>query len=538
MKKIYAGKKYLWIVILLIVLFMQVMMLVIAGQNKQGFFVDELWGYGLANSYYHPHVYSDDAFNGEYLSPEYFKSYLEVSEDDAFKYGSVFYNQSQDAHPPLFYCVLHTISSVFLNTFSKWYGIIPNIICFIVTAICMYAVAKKIIKNCYIAIIPVVLWGFSTQTVSYTILVRMYMMFAMFVMLNIVIHSGYLQDNNGWTRKQYVLLILVNIGGFLTQYYYYIFAFFLSLFTVGVMIFRKQWKQFIIYSASMLVSVAIAIFIFPGIINTFLTNRGAEAVNNLLSDKSWLESFAQYYDNIMDKLLYGINKGLLFVALMGFVLFVCFGIKNNLDTKLKDILKRINCFVPSLLFSSFFYMIFIIKIAPFIVDRYYYPIVPIFWIVIVYLTVVGMRNLKYGIKIACVLLLVFGAAATIQGYQTNKIMYLFPYQAEVMRKIKNFEGSSCVYITDGREYTAVVHALEFEHFSEIKVIDVSKTSLLDCEIHNQKEDMIVYIDERLNQQETISQIMEKTGYTQCAELGRGSGVWWEDAEEIYIYAFR
>ena len=538
MKKIYVGKKNLWIIILLSVLLMQVVMLVIAGQKKQGYFVDELWGYGLANSYYHPHVYSDDAFNGEYLSPEYFKNYLEVSEEDAFKYGSVFYNQSQDAHPPLFYCVLHTISSIFSNTFSKWYGIIPNIIYFLITAICIYVVAKKIIGNYYIAIIPVVLWGFSTQTVSYTILIRMYMMFAMFVMLNAVIHSSYLQDNNDWTGKRYALLMLVNIGGFLTQYYYYIFAFFLSLFTVGVMLFRKQWKQFITYSAVMLASVAMAIFIFPGIINTFLTNRGAEAVNNLLSDKSWLESFVQYCDNVMDKLLYGVNIGVFFVTLVGFVLFLCFGIKNNLDTQLKDILKRINCFIPSLLFASFFYMILIIKIAPFIVDRYYYPIVPVFWIVAVYFTVAGMRNLKYGMKISCISLLLLGMCAVIQGYQTNKIMYLFPNQAENMRKIKNFEDSSCIYITNGREYTAVVHSLEFEHFSEIKVIDVSKKSLLECDIHNQTEDMIVYIDEGLNQQETISQIMEKTGYTQHAELGRGSGVWWEDVDEIYIYAFR
>ena len=167
MKKI-CEKKNWWMIILFIILFAQVFLLIIAGQNKKGYFVDELWGYGLANSYYHPHVYSDDAFNGEYLSPDYFKEYLEVSEEDSFKYGSVFYNQSQDAHPPLFYCVLHTISSIFLKTFSKWFGIIPNIIYFIVTAICIYIVAKRVIKNYYIAVLPVMFWGFSTDSKLYS----------------------------------------------------------------------------------------------------------------------------------------------------------------------------------------------------------------------------------------------------------------------------------------------------------------------------------------------------------------------------------
>lgn len=537
MKKI-CEKKNWWMIILFIILFAQVFLLIIAGQNKKGYFVDELWGYGLANSYYHPHVYSDDAFNGEYLSPDYFKEYLEVSEEDSFKYGSVFYNQSQDAHPPLFYCVLHTISSIFLKTFSKWFGIIPNIIYFIVTAICIYIVAKRVIKNYYIAVLPVMFWGFSTQTVSYTVLIRMYMMFAMFVMLNVLIHSYYLQDGKEWTTKRYVALFLVNIGGFLTQYYYYVFAFFLSLFTVGVLLFRKQWKTFIVYSGVMLMSVAAAIIIFPGIINTFLTNRGAEAVNNLMSDKSWLESFSQYYENIMDKVLYGANKGFILVGILGACLFVWFGVKHNLEAPLKDVIERVNLFLVSLLFASFFYMVLIIKIAPFIVDRYYYPLISIFWIFVVYFTVKGIKNVKYGTKAACAILIILGCISTFQGYQANKIMYLFPNQAENMKRLKNFEGASCVYITNGREYTAVVHALEFQNFSEIKIVDVSKVNLQESEIHNETQDMIVYIDERMNQQETISQIMGKTGYTQYVELGRGSGVWWEDAPEIYIYAFR
>ena len=181
-----------WSVVLLgTILVFQVMIVIMAGIQKKGFFVDELWGYGLANSYYHPHIYSDDVFNrGEYLSPQYFKDYLEVSKEDAFQYGSVFYNQSQDAHPPLFYCVLHTISSFFQNTFSKWYGIIPNIIYFVISGIGIYVLSVSIIKNKYVSLLPVLFWGFSAQTVSYTILVRMYMMFAMFAILDTMLHKS------------------------------------------------------------------------------------------------------------------------------------------------------------------------------------------------------------------------------------------------------------------------------------------------------------------------------------------------------------
>lgn len=41
-----------------VILLLQIVCMIYFGNAKQGYFVDELWSYGLANSYYHPHVYS------------------------------------------------------------------------------------------------------------------------------------------------------------------------------------------------------------------------------------------------------------------------------------------------------------------------------------------------------------------------------------------------------------------------------------------------------------------------------------------------
>lgn len=107
-----------------------------------------------------------------------------------------------------------------------------------------------------------------------------------------------------------------------------------------------------------------------------------------------------------------------------------------------------------------------------------------------------------------------------------------------MEEIQNFKGSSCVYITNGREYTVVLHALEFQNFSEIKVINVGWRNLMETEIHNDSPSLVVYVDEQLDQDEILSQVMQKTGYQECLSLGRGSGVYWEDIEEMYIYALQ
>ena len=525
--------------ILALILIFQIVLMVVAGVQKKGFFVDELWGYGLANSYYHPHIYSDDVFDKEeYLSPEYFKDYLEVSYEDAFKYGSVFYNQSQDAHPPLFYCVIHTISSFFRNTFSKWYGIIPNIIYFIVSGVGVYILSLSIIRNKYVSLLPVIFWGFSTQTVSYTILVRMYMMFTMFAVLNTLLHKRYLADGADWDKKLFIGLFFVNLGGCLTQYYYYIFAFFFSAFTVFIMLFKKQWKQIFLYSAVMLSSVISAVIIFPGIINTFKHNRGGEAIDNLVSTRSLLELLKEYLDNINDKILYGWNKWLIILIMIGIVLFVILGVINNLDKTLKNLLLRVNWLVVVIGFVIFFYMMIIIKISPFIADRYYYPIMPLVWILVVYWIYKGFGYLKYGTYFSVCIMLLITSVTVIQGYKNNKIMYQYKNQGTVMKNLEDFKNASCIYIIDNRQYTAVVHSLELQNFSEIKVIDVSKVDLMNTEIHDQTPYMVAYIDERLNQEEIINQICQKTKYKQYAPIGRGSGVWWEDAEEIYIYAFR
>ena len=47
------------------------------------------------------------------------ENYLKAK-DNRFNYASVYYNQIQDVHPPLFYMLVHTISSIFNNTFSKY----------------------------------------------------------------------------------------------------------------------------------------------------------------------------------------------------------------------------------------------------------------------------------------------------------------------------------------------------------------------------------------------------------------------------------
>ena len=46
--------------------------------------------------------------------------YLAIQKEDIFNYFSVYYNQAKDVHPPLFYFLVHFISTLFYGSFSKY----------------------------------------------------------------------------------------------------------------------------------------------------------------------------------------------------------------------------------------------------------------------------------------------------------------------------------------------------------------------------------------------------------------------------------
>ena len=134
-------------IIFAVILFVQIVFMLYYCNMKQGFFVDEIWSYGLSNSYYHAQIWEDNGLDNVKIEPEIFKSYLTVNKGEEFSYGSVIYNQTHDAHPPLFYMVLHTISSFCPGEFSKWFGLIPNVIYFAIAMYLLLRVARCISKK-------------------------------------------------------------------------------------------------------------------------------------------------------------------------------------------------------------------------------------------------------------------------------------------------------------------------------------------------------------------------------------------------------
>ena len=90
---------------------------------KSGMFIDEIYTYGLANSHFMPFIGhgEHDRIPEQIITREEFFDYLAVTDSEpGFDAVSVYYNQVQDVHPPLYYWILNFCSTLARGQFSKW----------------------------------------------------------------------------------------------------------------------------------------------------------------------------------------------------------------------------------------------------------------------------------------------------------------------------------------------------------------------------------------------------------------------------------
>lgn len=149
-------------ILFLIILAVQLVNVFAWGCRKEGYYIDELWSYGLANSYYQPFLQDRTDYMNRWHSADYFESYLIVEPEEVFSFDSVYYNQTQDVHPPFYYMLLHALSSCFVGEFSKYIGLAINFLFFAGTLWILYLTGCEYLgKERYTVLLAPLLYGFS-----------------------------------------------------------------------------------------------------------------------------------------------------------------------------------------------------------------------------------------------------------------------------------------------------------------------------------------------------------------------------------------
>ncbi len=326
--------------------------------QKENYFIDEFMTYSLANSKCLPQIVQEES---KYTDYGPYQEYLTVDQNNRFNYKNVWLQQKLDVHPPIYYTLIHTVCSFFPEQFSKWYGLSVNLFCLILIDIILFNLLKKIFHDS--TFIPyVILAGYGTSIIfmNMMVFIRMYALLTLFVIS--LIYLFYTYYNLEKPKKYWILQYLIVLGGTLTQYYFLIFLFWISLFIGIDLIKQKKYREGVLFVVDLGLSGLSAIIIFPAMLeHIFMGYRGKEAVSNVFS---FSEIFVRIksYIAIINKEVFG---GLFWVAL---ALFIIELIRNR---------KKIWNIEYFTIFSAILYVLVILKISPTLVDRY---IMPVCWI--------------------------------------------------------------------------------------------------------------------------------------------------------------
>lgn len=432
--------------------------------------------YGLANGYELPFAYQR---TNEWIPSSYYFDYLTVNQKDDFAYHSVISNQAADVHPPLFYLLLHTLSSIFQGSFSKWMGISLNIICYVLIYFVIIKIMKLLTKDRYIAYLTATFWGLSIAALSSVMFVRMYVLLTLWTVLFLYHCLRYMGEKS--THKQTLLFIyLTALAGILTQYYFLIIAFFISACVFFTLLVKKNWLKLRSFVITMVMALSSSWLLFPSIMRHILSSgRGTESFANIQTNTNHI---LEFWAIINSSIMGGVGAFLVPILLI-----------------IAIIKKKYNPIILTTLFLPLIgYVLVIQKIAPYQSDRYIFLIFPLIAIIIFYILSAINKKIMTGIILAL----------TIIGFNTQEINYLNIQKQAIMQPIEKFADNDVLILTD-RSWKITNLMPELTTFHEIYPFITSPETLYfpDNKQLTEAGSIVVYLDSTfMDNQEVLHQL--------------------------------
>ena len=413
--------------IIVIILIIQTIIFVIAGINKSYIHMDEAYSLGLTN-YNKVEIQQNEDFYNTWHNKEYYEDYLSVNDNEKNNFLPVYENQKNDVHPPLYYLFLRIAMQFNIGSFSKWPGIILNIIIYLFITIFMYLILRKLfaksensqIKSAFLALIS----SLTLASINNAIYIRMYALSSLNILITTYLHLK-LAEKKGNNYKLLVAIGISALVGSLTHYYYLFYLAMLFIMFVIKYLKEKEYKELAKYIITMIIAGILSLIIFPySIKHMFFGYRGKGAINSLLNISEFFIKICQY---ILIINVYAFNN-ILFIL----VVFILGIIIYKKIKKIKLIEK--NKYIKYILYPTIFYFLLVAMSAPWIELRYMMPICSIIFILIMYLLIMLLKNIVKE-KTLNIIVIVIALLMFIMPFISNQIIDIsvgkkFKYEQE------------------------------------------------------------------------------------------------------------
>ena len=472
-------------IMLIITIVLQLAVALCFCMQKQGFHYDENYSYYSSNVTYGLNPPDGDWLSGSSISEEFC-----ITPGMGFNFPLVAQMQSFDVHPPVYYFLLNIICSLSSGIFSKWQGLILNLIFFVISELLIIAIANKVgNKNKAITWFSLALFGFSPAIISGITFIRMYMLLTSECMALILLHMNMLTDikNSSSLSRfvKYLIQIAVTVYiGFLTHYYFAVFAFFVAAFTTLYLFFSKNTrKTSYIYAITVIAGLLSAVLSYPASLrHIFRGYRGTEAMGAFFDMNNLSDRMGLFVGLIDDYVLNRTFYILLLIILLAYV-------------QARFMNKRVS---PNLCFGLSFitavgYFAIVMKTALMNYEeavRYEMPIYGLLIILIVvslYSLITNtspvtecnsrgghVQRLLFGLILAITLVM------QIKGLYDGKVLFLYPEEKNEKEFATEHKDDVIIYVYDNdNKWKMWDNAHELEQYNRIYCIEMNHEGGID-----------------------------------------------------------
>lgn len=447
-------KKWTIALLLGIICLIQLCFFIHAGSRKCHLMCDELFTYGAAN--YRGGIMMDFPLN-EWLDEEDYMEYVTPGED-AFSYEIPYDNQALDVHPPLYYYLIHTISSIHPDTFSFWTGVGLNLVLLLGCTMVLYFLVKELFGSKVCALLVSACYGLTYGAMNTMLFIRMYMLFAAVLLLHLLVYAKYWEKPE-IPKKGYLFLGLTLVAGALTQYYFLIAAFFLAAWYTIRLLLQKRWKETGCYLGTIAVSAGVSLALFPPMWNQiFHGTRGTQAQETFLMMKGYAKNLLGMFQIISGQMF----RGYLGWFLGAMVLLLIVGGIAKKRLPVSEWSKTL-----PVIFMAVGYFLLVTKVAPELTDRYMMPIYPVVFLLVfgfLYWLVRELLKKEVISGLVCAALGLFLCLPQLQGKIPE---YSYIYMKPHVDLIREYADKKAVYIDQQFywwEYYDVVQMLKEHDF--------------------------------------------------------------------------
>lgn len=325
-----SGKKTKYIVCFAVLWFLQMAAAFWFCTQKQGFHEDEFYTYystARTNGFY--------VEDGKWMERDAYRNEFVVLPGERFQYGLVKQVQSWDVHPPMYYWVFHTVDSLVPGVFSKWIGLSVNLIFHGINLILLTYLSYLIAgKDMRLPLLVTFVYGFGPAVMSGVVFIRMYEMLTTFVVLCAVLHVRAVQGLQGGSGgekggraadarcrprlsvRMLLAMAAVTYVGFLTQYYYFIFLFFLAIaFGLWLLLRDRAIGNCLRYGFFQGLAFVFAYLTYPAFPGQmFRGQRGAQATENFFDLSNTFGRISFFWD-LINRYVFGGLLGLMLLFL-------------------------------------------------------------------------------------------------------------------------------------------------------------------------------------------------------------------------------